>query len=173
MPLITSGTWNIRKAEVDDAEALVSFFERLDREANFMLYEPGERNLTAEQQAKRLASLENSSSGAMFVAKVAGEIIGFVAGVGGTANRNRHSVHIVIGILEAFCGRGIGPALMETLESWAVEHCFHRLELTVMTHNSRAIALYKKRGFEEEGIKRHSLLVNGEYENELYMAKLL
>jgi len=42
-----------------------------------------------------------------------------------------------------------------------------------MTHNKAGIALYKKRGFEIEGTKRHSMLVNSHYVDEYYMAKLL
>jgi RimJ/RimL family protein N-acetyltransferase len=42
-----------------------------------------------------------------------------------------------------------------------------------MTHNIAGIALYKKMGFEIEGTKRDSLLINGEYVDEYYMSKLL
>jgi RimJ/RimL family protein N-acetyltransferase len=79
----------------------------------------------------------------------------------------------VIGILEQFTGKGIGTQLFQMLEAWARSNDIHRLELTVMTHNERAIALYKKMGFEIEGIKKHSLFVNGEYVDEYYMAKLI
>jgi RimJ/RimL family protein N-acetyltransferase len=42
-----------------------------------------------------------------------------------------------------------------------------------MAHNSGAIALYKKMGFEIEGTKNHSLIVDGMYIDEYYMAKLV
>lgn len=42
-----------------------------------------------------------------------------------------------------------------------------------MSHNKAGVALYKKQGFEIEGTKRHSLLVNGQFVDEYYMAKLL
>ncbi|MFD0770009.1 hypothetical protein ACFQZ1_14560 [Bacillus sp. CGMCC 1.60114] len=45
--------------------------------------------------------------------------------------------------------------------------------MTVMVHNEAGIALYKKSGFEIEGIKRHSLMIRGEFVNEYYMAKLI
>ncbi|MGZ3612137.1 MAG: GNAT family N-acetyltransferase, partial [Ktedonobacteraceae bacterium] len=35
------------------------------------------------------------------------------------------------------------------------------------------IALYKKQGFAIEGIRRHSLLINGQFVDEFSMAKLL
>ena len=59
------------------------------------------------------------------------------------------------------------------LEKWATDHKIHRLELTVMSHNERAVNLYQKMGFKIEGIKQDSLLVNDEYVDEYYMAKIL
>ncbi|MGG2015707.1 hypothetical protein [Bacillus sp. S10(2024)] len=35
------------------------------------------------------------------------------------------------------------------------------------------IALYKKSGFEIEGIKRHSLIIGDEFINEYYMSKIM
>jgi RimJ/RimL family protein N-acetyltransferase len=82
-------------------------------------------------------------------------------------------MYIVIGILQSYSGQGIGAKLFERLEQWAREEEFHRLELTVMTHNHRAIGLYNKMGFKVEGVKKHSLFVNGEYVDEYYMSKLI
>lgn len=48
----------------------------------------------------------------------------------------------------------------------------HRLELTVMENNESGVALYKKMGFDIEGMKRDSLY-DGQYINEYYMSKLL
>jgi len=56
---------------------------------------------------------------------------------------------------------------------WAQGNNIKRLELTVMKHNQAGIALYKKHGFEIEGIKKSSMLVNGSYVDEYYMAKIL
>lgn len=42
-----------------------------------------------------------------------------------------------------------------------------------MENNEAGIALYKKMGFDIEGIKRNSLYVDGQYINEYYMSKLL
>jgi len=42
-----------------------------------------------------------------------------------------------------------------------------------MTHNHAGINLYKKYGFEIEGIKKCAMLVNNVYVDEYYMAKIL
>lgn len=49
---------------------------------------------------------------------------------------------------------------------------FTRLELTVRCDNEPAIHLYRKNGFVVEGVKKHTMRVNGEYVDEYTMAKL-
>jgi len=75
--------------------------------------------------------------------------------------------------LEAFTGQGIGSQLFVAMEKWAREKQLHRLELTVMTHNKAGMALYKKQGFEIEGVRQQALVINNHYVDEYYMAKLL
>jgi RimJ/RimL family protein N-acetyltransferase len=163
----------IRTILISDAEHFLNLCKKLDTEMQFMMLEPGERITTlVEQQAQieRLLMLENQT---IFVAEYNGQLIGYLAALGGEFQRNRHSVYIIIGILQAFTGQGVGTQLFRTLEEWAQLQRIHRLELTVMVHNEAGLALYKKQGFEIEGTKRDSLLVNGKYVDEYYMAKLL
>jgi RimJ/RimL family protein N-acetyltransferase len=100
-------------------------------------------------------------------------LAGYLSAIGGRFARDRHAAYIVIGILDRFTGMGIGTTLFEKLEDWAKGHGIHRLELSVMIHNQRAVALYKKMGFDVEGIKRDSLLVDGAYVDEYYMSRLI
>jgi RimJ/RimL family protein N-acetyltransferase len=48
-----------------------------------------------------------------------------------------------------------------------------RVELTVRENNAIAIALYKKVGFEIEGLQRNAVRIDGDYENIVCMAILL
>ena len=70
------------------------------------------------------------------------------------------------------CLQRVFMLLFEALDKWAIDHKLRRLELTVMSHNERAIRLYQKMGYETEGIKQDSLWVNGKYVDEYYMAKI-
>jgi RimJ/RimL family protein N-acetyltransferase len=49
----------------------------------------------------------------------------------------------------------------------------HRLELTVMAHNQRAIAFYEKCGFIKEGVRRNSITIDRQFIDEIFMARLI
>ncbi|WP_277674608.1 GNAT family N-acetyltransferase, partial [Piscibacillus halophilus] len=59
------------------------------------------------------------------------------------------------------------------MEEWAIKVQLHRLELTVIVENKAAVNLYKKMGFEIEGVKKDSLKLGERYVDEYYMAKLI
>ena len=48
-------------------------------------------------------------------------------------------------------GRGVGEALIQALIAWAQREGYERLILDVGEHNSHAIALYARLGFEPTG----------------------
>ena len=80
---------------------------------------------------------------------------------------------MVIGVLAHAAGRGIGTGLLRHAKDWATSRGLHRLELTVMAHNARAIRLYERMGFTVEGRRSECLIVNGQFIDELTMAILL
>jgi RimJ/RimL family protein N-acetyltransferase len=163
----------IRKITLEDAPSLHALKHQLDSESKFLMLEPGERPHNIDGEHQRIKDALESSNSMIFVAEVNNNIVGHLSVYGDSFKRNKHRVYIVIGILQAYTGQGIGQKLFEALDIWSREVGAHRLELTVMTHNQNAIKLYKKMGFEVEGIKRHSLIIDGEYVDEFYMAKLL
>ncbi len=162
-----------RPIRVEDAARFVVLLDHLDNETTFLLFEPGERTTTAEQWQKRIEAMQQSGESTIFVAENAGELVGFLRVAGDTLKRVQHSALIVIAIRQAFIGQGIGSQLFAAMELWARQRHLHRLHLTVMTHNARAIALYKKMDFEIEGTLRHNIKVDGQYVDEYAMAKLL
>jgi RimJ/RimL family protein N-acetyltransferase len=163
----------IRTIGPNDADQLVRLKLQLDDETQFMMFEPGERIITVEEQRKQIEHTLSQDNQTILVAEYGGQLVGYLSALGGKFKRNRHSVYIVVGILQAFTGQGIGTQLFLAMEEWACQHQLHRLELTVMTHNQAGLALYKKRGFEIEGVRKHAIFVNGQYVDEYAMAKLL
>ena len=162
----------IRQIRREDARQFLQLQLYLDRETQFMLREPGERKTTVDEQRQYI---ENAltKGGMIFVVEHEGQLVGYLGATAYTFQRLRHSVTIVIGILQVFASQGVGTQLFIIMEEWACKRQLHRVELTVMTNNVVGIALYKKRGFAVEGTRKDAYFVNGCYIDEYMMAKLL
>ena len=50
----------IREIKPDDAESFVNLIKKVESESEFMLLEPGERNIVAEEQRKRIEVVKKS-----------------------------------------------------------------------------------------------------------------
>jgi RimJ/RimL family protein N-acetyltransferase len=161
-----------RHAGPGDAVGLLALKQRLDRETSFMLLEPDERTEDSTDIAADLSSMAGTAN-CIVVAETAGRLVGYAEARGGGFRRNRITAHVVIGVLAAAGGQGVGSGLLRELELWAPGHGIHRLELTVMSHNHRARRLYERMGYAVEGRRRECLLVDGRLADELYMARLL
>ena len=81
------------------------------------------------------------------VAVAAEELIGSVH-----IARSRHGFgELGMLVAQEWRGRGVGSALLVSAIESARAHGLHKVSLSVFTHNDRAIALYRKFGFVEEG----------------------
>jgi putative acetyltransferase len=91
----------------------------------------------------------------------------------GAALRRRHVMNLGIAIATDAQGQGVGSTLMKALCDWA-DHWGQvlRIELTVFTDNARAIALYRRFGFVQEGLHRGYALRHGAYADTYSMARL-
>jgi RimJ/RimL family protein N-acetyltransferase len=109
----------------------------------------------------------------VIVADRRGDLAGYVELVGGKFRRNRSTTHVVIGVLAEASGKGVGRGLLEEAKRWAAARGLRRMELNVMAHNHRAIALYERAGFVHEGRRVECLLIDGQFLDELCMAMIL
>lgn len=162
----------IREIRESDAEAFWQMQFELDKETKYMMYEPNERTKNLNLINK---IVQNAADGRdlLLVAENDNEIVGFLSAQRGAPNRIKHTAYIVVGIRKAFQGKGIGSEFFRKLDLWARQNGIKRLELTVMCRNETAVHLYKKNGFVIEGIRKNSMIVDGRYVDEYYMAKLL
>jgi ribosomal protein S18 acetylase RimI-like enzyme len=70
-------------------------------------------------------------------------------------------------------GRGVGSALMSEALRWAHANRVEKLTLSVYPHNTRAIALYRKFGFTDEGRLSGQSKKSYGYEDEVIMSRWL
>ncbi|HWE68753.1 MAG TPA: GNAT family N-acetyltransferase [Acidimicrobiales bacterium] len=162
-----------REATPTDAGRLLALKRQLDGETRFMLLEAAERTETVADVGRELERRRAAGNSVLLVAERGADLVGYIEAVGGTHRRDRSTASVVLGVLAGASGQGVGARLLAALEHWARPAGVHRLELTVMADNHRAIHLYQKMGFVVEGRRRHSLVVDGDRIDELSMARLI
>ena len=164
-------TLTIRRATAKDAAAYARIMAEADVFAN-LLQMP-----YADEEAWRQRLADSSALGKPdigLVAELDGEVVA-TAGMHpvGLALRRRHVMMLGISVSRAAQGKGVGSALMQALCDYA-DHWASvlRIELTVFDDNARAIALYRKFGFEIEGTHPAYAMRDGRYVTALSMARL-
>lgn len=164
--------YEIRPATAKDAAALYHFGETLLRETSFFLRGPGERARSVGEMRTVIERFDTLPHYLLLNAWHGREAVGEAIVMGGDFSRNENTATVGIGVLAAHGNRGLGRTLMGKLDGFAKEQRLHRLELTVMAHNTVARNLYRDTGYVEEGTKRDSLFINGAYISEIMMAKI-
>ncbi|HAT4258105.1 N-acetyltransferase family protein [Clostridium perfringens] len=107
-----------------------------------------------------------------YVAEENGKVIGLGILMNHGNLRKKHVGVITLMVNSDYQNKGIGSLLMDKLINLSESLNIIRLELCVFRDNYKAINLYKKFGFKEEGIKVKSALKNGEYIDEIMMAMI-
>jgi len=164
----------IRQARPDDAAACIRHVHRISEEfPENVTCAPGEFDVTVEQEQKLLADAAASDNALFLLALADDDVVGLLNYSGGKRRSLRHAVTLGVSVRKAWCDRGVGTALLNA----AIAHAratgvVRRIELQVYNHNERAIHVYRKLGFTEEGRRRHAAFKNGRYYDDLVMALL-
>lgn len=128
--------------------------------------------LPSDRLHQRIDTLEQlTADDHWFVAEVAGEVVG-LSGLHVGQGRLRHSGHVFLFVARAFQSQGIGAGLLNALldiaDNWLM---LRRVELTVFADNARAKALYERHGFVVEGLRKMSVISEGQLHDEYLMAR--
>ena len=156
----------IRAAEPEDAPG-----------ATALMNLPGYRwgTMRLPYQSESTTRQKMSASGPTFICLVAileENVIG-MASLSRFEGRRSHAGAVGMGVHDDHVGQGLGTRLLSSLlevadDWWALR----RVELTVNADNTRAIELYKRMGFEQEGLLRDYALRGGVLVDAISMARL-
>ncbi|WP_077324627.1 GNAT family N-acetyltransferase [Virgibacillus siamensis] len=162
----------IRSAVEADGENLSDVRVQIDGETENMDREKGEAFID-EVSFKQLIKEDAESPHNLFlVCEVNGRIVGFSRCEGNHLKRLSHKVEFGVCVLKDFWGYGIGTNLLKETTKWADTKGIKKIILNVLETNGNAIKLYKKYGFEIEGIlKNDKLLSDGNYYNTVVMGR--
>ena len=165
--------YTIRPATADDAASINRYMRGFSEEPDNMIsYSRGEYLRSVEEERTRIEEVVASDNSHMLVAVAESEIIGLCSCFGGVRVR-KHTTGLGITVHRAWRDQGVGTALMQAMIQWACDNpVIHRLDLTVFVHNARARHLYRKLGFQEEGILKEAYFKEGRFLDAVMMAML-
>ncbi len=162
----------IRSAEARDAKMLSVVRVQIDGETENMDREKGEDYLDEIQFQHLIKKDAEAARNLFLVCEFQERIIAFSRCQGNTLKRTAHQVEFGVCVLKEFWGYGIGTNLLKEAINWADTNEIKKINLSVIETNEKAIMLYKKYGFKEEGIlKNDKLLSDGEYYNTVLMGR--
>ena len=152
----------VRAAVPEDAEEVLAFIERVSGESNFLTFGPGEFHMTVEQEAEYFRTCQNKPSWTYLLGFIGDDLVATANMATHHRLRLQHRGELGMSVSRAFWGQGIGAAMLDHLVEWARKNpVLSKLDLRVRADNTRAIALYRGRGFVEEGVLRNQFCVEG------------
>jgi RimJ/RimL family protein N-acetyltransferase len=160
--------WTLRPGRPTDGRALARLFAEVRAEGRWLITTPGA--ISEPSEAFWISELIRGEEHLALVAEADGEIVGNVLI---SVDRGRATEHIgVLSICIAHDWRdvGIGTELVSGAQAWAREHALGKISLGVFPDNERAIAVYERRGFVREGLRRRQYRSGDTFRDEVLMA---
>lgn len=164
----------IRKALKSDAKALIEYLEVIGGESDFLTFSKGQFGRSIEQEEDFIENTLNKENALFIIAEINGNIVGNLNFSGGPRQRTAHVGEFGVSVIKQNWGNGIGEQLVTYLINWGkASEIIRKIDLRVRVDNTRAIYLYKKLGFLEEGLLKRDFLINGEFYDSLLMGLLI
>lgn len=163
-----------REAEPSDAGKLLEYCKRVGGESDNLTFGQEGLPFSISQEADYIRRFAGNPGSVMLVAFDEGKLIGTGA-VSVVSGRPRfaHRREIAISVRKDYWGKGIGSGLMNLLMDFCKKSGAESVELEVRSDNERAIALYKKFGFEKTGTNERFFKIDGEFLSADYMIRYL
>ncbi|MDP4263217.1 MAG: GNAT family N-acetyltransferase [Bacteroidota bacterium] len=163
--------FTIRRAGEKDAENIINYAKILFSSTDQVLTTLPEYTITVEEEKVWINNSLKNPASIILIAEMDNAVVGLLDF--STKNRKKmaHIGEFGVSVHPGYQGNGIGQKLIETLLEWAKNNRqIEKVFLNVFATNQRAINLYKKLGFTEEG--RHIKAIkqlSGEYTDIIQM----
>lgn len=160
----------IREAQPRDAAAILSALNQIGGETDFLTFGGGELNYPVEAQENIIEAFAIRDNSVMMVAEIEGKVVAIATFDGAPRARLAHTGELGISILQAYWGLGIGRRMMDMLIDWAGRTgVIRKINLRVHEKNERAIELYEKIGFRQEGVISREYQIDGQFFANIWM----
>ena len=164
----------ISQATKEDAELMIDFYNVVGGETDFLSFGKNQFIKNLIEYEGFLETTKEEANSIILIAKIDDKIIGIASINSSSKDRFKHVGEFGIVIVKQYCGLGLGKKIMDYLVEWSKSNGItKKISLVTNENNYRAIDLYKKVGFEVEGILKKDNYVNGIYSNSIMMGLIL
>lgn len=159
----------LRAIEREDLE----FLRKMMNDENLEKYVVGwSLPISKYEQEKWFEKQVGDKDNLKFIAEVDGEPIG-LATITNIDWKNRKACHGVKLYSDDVKGKGYGTDIVKTIMKYAFEELqINKLYSTILEYNEASLRLYKKCGWEQEGVLKESVYKNNRYINEIVIGIL-
>lgn len=170
VPLKTGEIVRIRAAVASDAAAVIAYVQTVATESDMLTFGAGEFQKTVAEEAKIFREHQEAANRIFLIALIGEEIAGILNVNASAKPRLAHIGEFGITVRKAYWGKGIGRHLLQTMLDWArTDSPLRKINLIVLAHNDRGIALYKRLGFRIEGRRSRGLCIDGVFYEDVLM----
>lgn len=159
----------IRTATSKDIPGILEYLSVARTQSPF-----GNHLITVELLGDLIAiSNAKNSNCLVLIAEVNDRIVGRLTLTGHNEVYRRHSAELSISLSKDYWGLGAGPALIKECFVRANAIGVVKIDLIVRSNNTRAIGLYQKMGFMQEGCLSKEVYIEGSYYDYIVMGIFL
>jgi len=160
--------WSLRPARPTDGRGLAGLFADVRREGRWLITTPG--SVSEPSEAFWISEMIRAAEHLVLVAEADGDVIGNILVSVDRGVATEHIGVLSITIAADWRDVGIGTEMVAAAQGWARERGLRKLSLGVFPDNERAVAVYEKRGFVREGLRRGQYRSGDDYRDEVLMA---
>ena len=154
----------IREPIREDAPELVTYLQKIGGESDFLTFGPGEFSVSVSDEEAMLEENRNVKNKIMILALVENNVIGCLNFAGGARARIQHTGEFAVSVLKDYWDQGICTAMVQELILWAKNsNVIRKLNLRVRSDNVRAVRVYEKFGFVQEGLITREFFMSGQF----------
>lgn len=164
----------LRDAKVSDAKTLVDFYNEVGGETGFLSFGKNEFPCDEKAEEKVIDGMIAQNTATMILALCQEEVAGVVTINSSLKRKMKHVGEIGICIRQKYCKLGLGTVLLQKAIDFARQNgVTEKISLIVRCDNEHAIQVYKKLGFETEGILKKESFDDGVYYDSICMGLFL
>jgi RimJ/RimL family protein N-acetyltransferase len=156
----------LRPVDEKDAQDIIKHVETIVKAGRYL---QKEEPRSLEEEIKFI--LETRLKGNMYTAvERKGKVVGIARVLKGELEMKKHTGIFRTWIHPESQGLGIGKQVMNYTLRWGRTNNLHKLWLTVFSGNEKAVMVYEKAGFIIEGRQKNQAIIDGKFEDEIFMA---